>query len=328
MNTTIEISPGSRILLPTGRDDAECVQAFEEQFGIEVPAFGARSLTASRGERTFVKVKGKDVPEYIAQGHGDFGLTGTDVCEEQILKNANVLYRPIGKRMCTFELLFPADQADDLSVRLCTERAEPITVATSFPNFLGKCIKRAQEGGSRFNITVSSFKPSGSVEASPALGMSDAVADLVGSGETAEKNNLKRQLKLADVFPAIVWRDPAKSPAPLRPVTSYDGIAVIDAILAKRRSQINDLSVNSYTLERLRDPNRAIKKYGEEGAEYLAAIVGGESLRDCEEELADLIYGGLIAGNAKERQVSLGGVVRILASRNKDSSLQRQGGGQ
>ena len=56
-----------------------------------------------------------------------------------------------------------------------------------------------------FTIVLSPFRPSGSVEVMPYLGVAEAVADLVETGETATQNGLSR-LKLADVFPAIVWR--------------------------------------------------------------------------------------------------------------------------
>jgi ATP phosphoribosyltransferase len=206
----VEFDQARTILVPTGRDYYRCVQMFEEMLGAKVPDFEPRLLSAQSAGRRYVRVKGKDVPTFVSDGHADLGLTGTDVCEEQIPDDpadSNLRYQAAGEPMCTFELLLPKPRVEELRPRLANEEAEPVVIATSFPNFLRKSVRRLAGNGSKLNIVISPVRPSGSVEVLPQLGMCDAVADLVESGETAHKNGLAR-LPIAKVFPAIIWRDP------------------------------------------------------------------------------------------------------------------------
>ncbi len=208
----------SRIAVPSGRDYDRCLEAFEETYGVVAPRFTDRRLRLEADGIDYARVKGKDVPAYVAEGYADMGLTGTDVCEEQIPRSgseSNLFYRRIGEPMCTFNLLLPDDTAEELGRRLMDPTKEPVLVATSYPNFLGRCLDRARKAGVPLNITTSSFRPAGSVEVMPSLGVSEAVADLVESGDTALVNGLIIGQKLADVSPAIVWRDQSKAPTPL-----------------------------------------------------------------------------------------------------------------
>jgi phosphoribosyl-ATP pyrophosphohydrolase len=253
-------------------------------------------------------------------GYADIGLTGTDVCEEQIPEDpddSNLLYRAIGDPMCSFNLLLPNEAVDSLTLRLNNAEAEPVLVTTSYPNFLDRSIKRAREVGMPMNITVSPFRPAGSDEIMPALGVSEAVADLVESGDTAIVNGLTIGPKLADVSPTIVWRDQNKDAAPLDRLRFG-----VDRTLSERVVQLGDPGLTSYTLERLRNPNLAVKDFGEEQAEFLEAVIGGKPTAT--DELADLLFAGLVLAKANGRDVRLAEVIRILEERNIASSLKRR----
>jgi ATP phosphoribosyltransferase len=316
----LDIGAASRIAVPSGRDYDRCLEAFEETYGVTAPRFDDRRLRLEMDSREYTRVKGKDVPAIVAEGYADIGLTGTDVCEEQIPENpndSNLLYRAIGDPMCSFNLLLPNETAETLSTRLSDPEAEPVLVATSYPNFLGRSIKRAREAGLPMNITVSPFRPAGSAEIMPALGVSEAVADLVESGDTAVVNGLTIGPKLADVSPAIVWRDPNKAQAPLDRLRFG-----VDQALTERAAQLGDPDLTSYTLERLRNPNLAIKDFGEEQAEFLEAVISGKPT--AADELADLLFAGLVLSKANGGDVKLAQVIHILEKRNIASSLKRR----
>ncbi len=207
----LDIGAASRIVVPSGRDYDCCLKAFEEIYGVAAPRFDDRRLRLRKDAWEYIRVKGKDVPAIVAEGYADIGLAGTDVCEEQIPEDpgaSNLLYGAIGEPMCSFNLLLPRQSAETLNARLRDPEAKPVLVATSYPNFLDRSIKRAREADSPLNIRVSPFRPAGSAEIMPALGVSDAVADLVESGDTAIMNDLTIGPKLADVSPSIVWRAP------------------------------------------------------------------------------------------------------------------------
>jgi len=299
------------ILVPKGDDSAPCLQAFQMATGIAVPSFAGRKLEAKVGRRTFLKVKGRDIPRLIAAGYGDLGLTGSDSCEEYIgsLKMAGVAYQACGPSMCRFVLLAPRQTAAATRRRL--KNKAPVTpVATSFPNLLRKCAI-----GSDLPLAVTDMAVLGSVEIMPRLLNVPLVADLVSTGSTAAANGLVEIATLVDVYPAVVVRDNSR-PKPLKPVSGKD-IIRIDATLARRSSQCGDRSVTSPTLELLRDPNLAGKKAGEEFAETLMAIFGDGTVAECESELADLIYAQLVAARSRNKPAELGNVIRILVGRNQ-----------
>lgn len=306
----------ARVIVPSGRDYERCLDAYEAEFGVEIPRFSDRSLTLNVGDTLYTKIKGKDVPAYVSQGFADVGLTGTDVCEEQIPEKSNLLYRAIGAPMCSFNLLLPNDDYDGLAARLTDQNARPVNVVTSYPRFLQRCIERAREVDQPLNIAIDRFKPSGSVEALPGW-ISEAAADIVETGETAEFNGLSIGYKLADVSPAIVWRDPTKPPEPLNQ-SSFG----VDATSSQRAKQSSDPSITSYSIERLRSPNQALKDYGEEAAEYLDAVIRRSDKAG--EELADLIFAGLVLSRANGGELELADAIRILEIRNAQSSLKRE----
>lgn len=316
----LNIGAASRIVVPSGRDYDRCLEAFEETYDITAPRFDDRRLQLETDSRKYTRVKGKDVPAIVAEGYTDIGLTGTDVCEEQIPEDpddSNLLYRAIGKSMCSFNLLLPNETAETLNTRLSDPEAKPVLVATSYPNFLGRSIKRAREAGVTLNIAVSPFRPAGSAEIMPALGISEAVADLVESGDTAVVNGMTIGPKLADVSPAIVWRDPSKGIVPLDRLRFG-----VDQTLSERASQVGEPDLNSYTLERLRNPNLAIKDLGEEQAEFLEAVISRKPT--AADELADLLFAGLVLSKANGGDVRLTDVIRILEERNTASSLKQR----
>ncbi|MCA9327564.1 phosphoribosyl-ATP diphosphatase, partial [Candidatus Saccharibacteria bacterium] len=90
----------------------------------------------------------------------------------------------------------------------------------------------------------------------------------------------------------------------------------IDDTLDERTAQIEDTAVQSYSLGLLRDPNKALKKFGEEVMEFVQAVIE-EPEKDVEQELADLMFGALILARSREKDVSLESVLRILVARNE-----------
>ena len=311
----IDIGAARRIVIPSGRDYERCLEAFEAEFSITAPRFEDRLLTREAGGIAYTKVKSKDIPAYIADGSADIGLTGTDVCEEQIPQESTVRYRSIGKPMCTFNMLLPSDEAGELAARLTNSEANPVQVATSYPRFLMRCVKRAQAAGQVLNLALEQCKPSGSVEALPGW-VTEAVADIVETGETAVANGLEIGPKLADIYPAVVWRAPGEPAQPLN--RNFFGV---DTSLDERVRQAEDASLSSYTLERLRNPNQALKDYGEETAEFLDAVIRGSDT--AASELADLIFSSLVLSRANGGSVTLAQVAQILENRNRTTSLQK-----
>ena len=72
-----------KIALPNKGRLAEETRALFDDAGLPVRASGERALTASLGEEFMaVFVRAQDIPEFVADGAADAGVTGWDlVCE-------------------------------------------------------------------------------------------------------------------------------------------------------------------------------------------------------------------------------------------------------
>ena len=313
MNNLInKVIEAKLILVPKGDDSQPCLRDFEKATGLKVPEFKDRQLEVKSGDVTFIKVKGRDIPSLIAAGFGDIGLTGSDSCEDYIASDNSVQYQAFGAQMCRFVLLAPANKAATVRKQLDANK-NYLAVATSFPKLLNKCAVDAGIKLAPTDITVS-----GSVEIMPRLFNVPLVADLVASGATAKANGLVEVKTLMDVYPALVIKTADKKSE--TDPTAYPGIARIDETLNQRRLQLNDQAVNSYTLGLMRDSNKAGKKAGEEFGEVLMAIFGDGSVKDCESEIADLIYAQMVAAYSRKKPVSLSNIISILVERNKAAS--------
>src|ERR1700681_5021654 len=118
-----------RIGLPTkGRLSEDARDVFADA-GLEVRARGDRALTASLGgEFEALFVRAQDVPEFVADGAADAGVTGWDlVCEAGRRVEARL---DLGFGECR---LVAAAREDSVITNL-DEIAPGTRIATSFPN--------------------------------------------------------------------------------------------------------------------------------------------------------------------------------------------------
>jgi ATP phosphoribosyltransferase len=123
-------------------------------------------------------VRPHDIPEYVQDGVVHIGITGANLVVEA---EADVVtLAELGFAACTLEAAVPAgapqqSPADLAGLRVAT--AYPVTTAAAL---------------ARIGVEAELVTISGSVEAAPRLGLSDAVVDLVSTGSTASVNGLRR----------------------------------------------------------------------------------------------------------------------------------------
>ncbi len=123
-------------------------------------------------------VRPHDIPEYVQDGVVHAGITGANLVVEA---GADVVrLAELGFARCTLEAAVPTtapqqELADLAGLRVAT--AYPVTTRAAL----------GERGVEAELVTVS-----GSVEAAPRLGLSDAVVDLVSTGSTASVNGLRR----------------------------------------------------------------------------------------------------------------------------------------
>jgi ATP phosphoribosyltransferase len=118
-----------------------------------------------------------DIPQYLKDGVVDIAIIGDNVLIEK--GNGIKVIERLGFSKCRVSLAVPKSlkykNINDL---------EGLRIATSYPNTV-------KEYFSKFNLTPDIHVISGSVEIAPSIGLADAICDIVSSGSTLFKNNLK-----------------------------------------------------------------------------------------------------------------------------------------
>lgn len=118
-----------------------------------------------------------DIPETVANGVADLGIVGENEFIERGY-DAEVISR-LGFSKCRLSLAVPKDTSYN-----GLQWFEGRTIATSYPNILKKYL-----ADNKINAEVQVIN--GSVEISPAIGLADAIFDIVSSGSTLVSNNLR-----------------------------------------------------------------------------------------------------------------------------------------
>ncbi len=168
-----------RIALPNkGRLNQDCRDLLNDA-GLEVRASSERSLTASLGgEFEAIFVRAQDIPEFVADGAADAGITGWDLVAES--ERALESRLDLGFGRCRLIVAAREDggvhSIDDL-------RGSP-RVATVFPNLTRRYFAEAEK-------TVQVVPVSGAVEVAPHLGIADLIVDLTSTGSTLKVNGLR-----------------------------------------------------------------------------------------------------------------------------------------
>jgi ATP phosphoribosyltransferase len=129
-------------------------------------------------------VRPHDIPEYVQDGAVHAGITGANLVAETEADVATLT--GLGFARCTLEAAVPTSAPQQELTDLAGLR-----VATAYPRSTRAALVRA--GVEAELVTVS-----GSVEAAPRLGLSDAIVDLVSTGSTASANGLRRIGRLLD----------------------------------------------------------------------------------------------------------------------------------
>ncbi|WP_428225046.1 ATP phosphoribosyltransferase [Flavobacterium sp.] len=122
-------------------------------------------------------LRNSDIPQYLLDGVVDVAIVGDNLLAEKG-KTIRVVEK-LGFSKCRVSVAVPKnfnyESIQDL---------EGLQIATSYPNTVLNYFN-AQ------GVTVNLHQISGSVEIAPNIGLSDAIVDIVSSGSTLFKNNLK-----------------------------------------------------------------------------------------------------------------------------------------
>jgi ATP phosphoribosyltransferase len=222
-----------RLAVPNkGRLSEPAVQLLRDAgLDVEVPE---RRLTASA--RNFpidlLFVRAEDVPEYVADGLVEMGMTGQDLVAERDPGLATVL--ELGFGTCSLVLATPRAGGASAVAELTGRR-----IASGFPRltrrFLDEC-----------GVDAQIVEVHGAVEVTPQLGVADAIVDLVATGSTLRLNGLRPIATLLESQAVLVARDSTTNAvaAPL--------VEMLRSVLDARGKEYMMMNAPADALERIR----------------------------------------------------------------------------
>jgi ATP phosphoribosyltransferase len=167
-----------KIALPNkGRLSEEARLLFGDA-GLEVRAASERALTASLGgEFQALFVRAQDIPEFVADGAADAGVTGWDLVSESGRDLVTLADLEFGR--C--RLIVAA--SDDSSIASTAAIAAGARVATVYPRLAARFFADR-------NQRVEIVPVSGAAEIAPHIGIADVIVDITSTGSTLKVNGL------------------------------------------------------------------------------------------------------------------------------------------
>ena len=158
---------------------------FLRKSGLEFESYSQRLFSSCRNfPLEILYVRDNDIPNYVASGTVDLGILGQNVLNEKKPKVKKLLNLEYG--FCSLIVAVPKE-SEIKDIKTLRNK----TIATSYP-------KSTKKFFNDNNIPVKVVSISGSVEITPALGISQAIVDLVSTGSTLALNDLEILTKVYD----------------------------------------------------------------------------------------------------------------------------------
>ncbi len=182
-----------RIALPNKGRLAESAKELLERAGLEFDMTHERSLVAALGDDfQALFVRANDIPEFVADGAADVGITGRDLVEESG-RELDILL-DLGFGRCRLAVAVGEDEPGDVAAL-----PSGVRVATTFPRLTRRFFEQA---GKRVEIVPIS----GAAEIAPHLGVAEAIVDLVSTGSTLKLNGLREVATVLESTALLIAR--------------------------------------------------------------------------------------------------------------------------
>lgn len=143
-------------------------------------------------------LRAQDIPEFVATGAIDVGITGHDMVAESGYELDTALDLRFG--YCHMALAVP----ESCGVKDASQISDGCRIATSYPNIAKKFFDSI---GKKVNIIV----VTGAAEIMPYLGISDYIVDLVSTGSTLKMNRMIEAGRILDSQAAVFTTPSAKA---------------------------------------------------------------------------------------------------------------------
>ncbi|HTI14961.1 MAG TPA: ATP phosphoribosyltransferase [Dictyobacter sp.] len=170
---------GDHIKLAIQKDGrlTEDTRALLRTVGLHFESYKQRLFSICRNfPLDILYVRDDDIPEYVAEGVVDLGIVGQNLVVESGTKVTELL--PLNYGHCSLMVAVPAESGIENIQQL-----EGLKIATSYPLTTTKYF-------AEHKVNVNVITISGSVEITPALGVSSAIVDLVSTGSSLKLNDL------------------------------------------------------------------------------------------------------------------------------------------
>ena len=149
-------------------------------------------LATNRVDVRLIIVRASDVPTYVQYGAADMGIAGKDVLLEH---GGGGLYQPLDLNIARCRMMVAV--RDDFDYDSAVHRGARLRVATKY-------VQTAREHFAAKGVHVDLIKLYGSMELAPLVGLSDAIVDLVSSGNTLKANHLRAVEEITEISSRLV----------------------------------------------------------------------------------------------------------------------------
>jgi ATP phosphoribosyltransferase len=167
------------VALPNKGRLSEKALSLLERAGLKAEFTSERALVASLGDDfRALFVRAADIPEFVADGAADVGVTGADLVAESGRDVDTLLDLGFGR--CRLVVAVP----EPSPVQSTSDVADGTRVATPFPRLAARFFREA-------GVRVEVAPVSGAAEIAPHLGVAEVIVDLVSTGSTLRVNGLR-----------------------------------------------------------------------------------------------------------------------------------------
>jgi len=180
-------------------------------------------------------LRNSDIPQYLKDGVIDLAIIGENLLFEK--GNDIEVVENLGFSKCRVSIAVPKNSSISNLKQLNGKK-----IATSYPNTLNSFLKKN-------NIKCETHIINGSVEIAPNIGLADAICDIVSSGSTLFKNNLKELITLLNSEAVLA----------ISPKVKSNKLEIIEKIRFRIKSV---LSANNSKYILMNVPNNKIEKIG------------------------------------------------------------------
>ncbi len=217
-----------RIALPNKGRLADSARELFADAGLDVRSRSERSLVASLGDEfQALFVRAQDVPEFVADGVADVGVTGLDLVRETERPVDTILDLEFGR--CRLVVAAREDRGATTLSELATPTDGVPRVATSFPRIVRRFFDAAK-------CPIEIVPISGAAEIAPHLGIADIVVDLTSTGSTLKVNGLREVTTILESS-AYLIAPAAPRPWPTSHIAALDELVAALASVLRARGQ-------------------------------------------------------------------------------------------